>query len=347
MLDALVVGDGPAGAAFAIAAAAAGMQVGIAGRGRRGSMGEALEPGAQRLLGELGLWESCRETAKELSGVISLWDEPEPIERPAILDVQGPRLGVDRATLDRLLRERARETCAAGLDGALLLLEENGRWSAPVGAPARIEAPLLVIATGRAGCPIGRGERERSDRLVATLSCAPSSTAPPEFCVEAADDGWWYAAPLPGGRSVVGFMTDADLMPRGGLAAVRDAWRAALARTRLAAGFQSPSPTPDLVVRSAGGGIRRELAGDNWVAIGDAAAAYDPICGQGVSIALAKGIAAARLLSAFPSRARALKVYSEAERDAFSDYRRGRSAVYGRVHHRLRDRPFWRRRIAA
>jgi flavin-dependent dehydrogenase len=169
--------------------------------------------------------------------------------------------------------------------------------------------------------------------------------APAEFCIEAVPDGWWYASPLPSGRSVVAYMTDADLLPRGGLAALRETWRAGLRRSRLAAAFQSPDESVNLVTRPAGGGIRNEIAGENWIAIGDAAAAYDPICGLGVPAALAKGIAAARLLASGPSRAAALKAYVEAERDAFSGYLAGRRHVYGRVRGRFGDRFFWRRRI--
>jgi 2-polyprenyl-6-methoxyphenol hydroxylase-like FAD-dependent oxidoreductase len=346
VLDTLVIGDGPAGAAFTVAAAAAGLRVGLASRQRASTTGETLEPTVERALRALGVWDLCRSAAKPLSGALSVWDDLEVVERPGILDVRGPHLGVDRARFDAPLRALACDKSVAVIGSVRSLREEDGVWKALDAAGAVARARLLVIATGRSGCPIGRGARDRNDRLVALMSCASSRAgAPTEFVTEATEDGWWYASPLPGVRSVVTYMTDADLLPRGGLAAVEEAWRSALRRTRLAAVFQSPDRPVSLVARPAGGSIRHRIAGDNWIAVGDAAAAYDPICGQGVPAALAKGMGAARLLASESSCAVAMRAYVEAERDAFSSYLASRRHVYERVRSRFSDRPFWRRRI--
>jgi hypothetical protein len=238
MLDALVIGEGPAGAAFAVAAAAGGMRVGLASHLREKTRGETLEPSVEEALRTLGVWEDCRSVALPLSGVLSVWDEPELVERPTILNVRGPHLGVDRARFDAPLKVLARKRALAVFGRVRSLREEGGRWVGHADGGALVGAHLLVIATGRIGCPIGRGARDPRDRLVALMSFALSRAgAPTAFCIEAVPEGWWYASPLPGGRSVVAYMTDADLLPRGGLAALREAWRAAIGRSRLAAAF--------------------------------------------------------------------------------------------------------------
>jgi hypothetical protein len=211
MLDALVIGEGPAGAAFAVAAAAGGMRVGLASHLREKTRGETLEPRVEEALRALGVWEESRCAALPLSGVLSLWDESEPVERPAVLNVRGPHLGVDRARFDAPLKVLARKRASAVFGRVRLLREEGSRWMGHADGGALVGAHLLVIATGRIGCPIGRGARDGRDRLVALMSFALSQAgAPAEFCIEAVPDGWWYASPLPSGRSVVAYMTDAD-----------------------------------------------------------------------------------------------------------------------------------------
>ena len=97
------------------------------------------------------------------------------------------------------------------------------------------------------------------------------------------------------------------------------------------------------VVHPANGSIRRTIAGDYWLAIGDAAATYDPLCGQGIVTALSKGIAAARLLTNGPSVTRAISDYVDTEKATFDRYRQIRHALY-RAAEVVPSSPFWSER---
>jgi 2-polyprenyl-6-methoxyphenol hydroxylase-like FAD-dependent oxidoreductase len=124
------------------------------------------------------------------------------------------------------------------------------------------------------------------------------------------------------------------------------AFDAALAATSLVRSVASPRMT----------GLRRAVlavyssaldrrAGDGWVAVGDAAASYDPIAGQGISKALADGIVAAghaqSLLEGGPPPAPS----SHSPGEALAAYRRNRAHVYG-LERRFPCAPFWEARRA-
>jgi flavin-dependent dehydrogenase len=170
-------------------------------------------------------------------------------------------------------------------------------------APRCVVTPLILQATGRASGVFGPREREQTDRLVALLMYGATPPGPRDqrLLIEASQQGWWYAAPLPHSRAVVAFMTDVDLLP------------------------------PTSKGRTAYFHSRHVIHGNAWVSIGDAAATYDPLSGRGVPVALAKGAAVARLVSNCSSYSRALQAYADAERATFADYRADQRRTYRRA----------------
>jgi hypothetical protein len=111
--------------------------------------------------------------------------------------------------------------------------------------------------------------------------------------IEAVPQGWWYAARLPGGAPVAGLHVGPEDARR--LATDAAAWRTALAGTRHVAERFLPSLFGSLLPPLDAGGSRLDrLAGEGWIACGDAALAFDPVSGQGILAALHGGIMAAR-----------------------------------------------------
>ena len=89
--------------------------------------------------------------------------------------------------------------------------------------------------------------------------------------------------------------------------------------------------------------IRETLSGKNWVAIGEAAAAYDPLHGEGLAAALVKGAALAGLVAGGSDLAISIGQYDAAERTTFAQYLRERRHTYARAAERF-ALPFWIRR---
>src|SRR5206468_10451564 len=104
-------------------------------------------------------------------------------------------------------------------------------------------------------------------------------------------EGWWYAAPLPGGRDLLAFYTDADLPAAADAASVPRL----LERAARLPGLPAVRPSPDdrSGYCAAHGVCLQPAAGRDWIAAGDAAVAFDPLSAQGTFNALFTGLAAA------------------------------------------------------
>lgn len=351
--DVVILGGGPAGAACALALARGGARCILLEKSPSPvwKAGEVIDAKVQASLRELGAWESFVERGYLRSaGTDSAWG-PEVEEKSAATSAYGGSFLIDRADFESMLLVSAAGAGVSVVQGAHALVAEKARndWAISVRrapeTPRVFRAPLLIEATGRGRSLVGAGERVRVDSLVALLVYLSTDPGPDlRFSIEAVPDGWWYAAALPNSTAVLAFMTDADLLPAGPVA--RDQFflqqleRSSLIRDRL-----GPAGPPGKTrVTSAVSAIRRTLGGNAWVALGDAAATYDPLAGVGIVAALNKGLALARLLLG-ASSATAIARYAQVERAAFEDYLALRRSIYGRQE-RWPNAPFWQRRGA-
>ncbi|MBR1066490.1 FAD-dependent monooxygenase [Bradyrhizobium liaoningense] len=351
--DVAVVGAGPAGCAAAIGLARAGCDVVLYHRPRTSGSnpGEIIESRVRVPLAELGIdvvFDSLDSLA--LAGNVSSWDEEDTVAADGMVSPYGLGALIDRSGFEAwLISEAERAGVAVVRSGKRLRAERSGAlWL--LGDPAErgrrcIVAPLVLQATGRASGPIGPSERSAADRLVALLMYGPMPDGPREhnLLIEAAKDGWWYAAPLPHGRAVIAFLTDGDLLPRA-WAAKKRYFRDRLAVTRLIRAFSKSLP-PDLplVGHPANSTLRQMMRGNGWACIGEAAASYDPLSGRGVPLALSKGAAMARLIVGGDSISRAFEAYEQAERATFEDHLEQQRVTYRRAAPRFSS-TFWTRR---
>lgn len=85
-------------------------------------------------------------------------------------------------------------------------------------------------------------------------------------------------------------------------------------------------------------------ADDGWLAVGDAASAYDPISSQGIHKALTDGIAAAGAIASWlAGDPRGVADYRVGVGERFIEYLEMRNYFY-ETERRWSDGPFWRRR---
>lgn len=372
VFDAAVVGAGPAGSATARWLALRGWRVALLERTRFEAprIGESLAPNLQEPLRELGLWSEFLALAPLPSwGNGSLWGDAAQRSHSHLLNPYGCGWHVDRRAFDHLLAHAAAAAGASLFEGVALqrsMHREGCWWLQTTPSTLQAEAPdetlcarVLIDATGRRA-QVARAlgaQRMLFDRLVgvAVHWAGVDAAEQGHLLVEAAREGWWYSAPLPGGAQhdtdamIAMLMTDADLCGRLRLT-VAESWQAILQSTQATRQRLGPAhriSTPQVHCAHSQR-LRRDRASDAglWLAVGDATLAVDPISGSGVLRALRTARAAADTVSELLARPHAWKgtldVY-EAERDKeCTNYLLERAQYYA-AEQRF-DTPFWQRR---
>jgi flavin-dependent dehydrogenase len=353
-IEFLIVGGGPAGSAAALTLAAAGREVVVvertAYRGPR--LGETLPPAANPFLAHLGLTDGLTSMSHfRCPGTVSCWGRDEPYLNDYLFDPDGEGLHLDRAGFDALAARKAADAGATVLVGCEVrsCQLDEGRWNVDIACPeedCRFEVSTLIDAAGRrpwCGRPSRRRAFDRQVALVGTFEVNQRDGAVDRrTCIEAVCSGWWYSAALPDNRLAVAYFTDADLLhaPVGNRSALWDALlrEAHLTRNRLRSGRL----LSDLRVVSASSTIAYPLAGEGYLAVGDAACTIDPLSSQGILHALTSGRDAARALVAL-NRSQAVLRYTRGIMARFRDDLHTRQH-FCRSERRWPDSPFWRRR---
>ncbi len=349
--DVAVVGGGPAGSATAAMLARRGRRVALLERTRFEGVraGETFGGEVEPLLRTLGAWDPLEAMERlPFCSVRSAWGAPEASESSSISNPFGAGVHVDRAAFDALLARVAADAGASVRIGTgSCAVERAGRgFRVRSSRGETVEARFLVDASGR-GAPASAGlfpgrRWLACDRMVALVGRFPAAPCPEyDLVVEAAEDGWWYSAPQPGGGVVVAYLTDPDLAPARTREERETGWREALARTvhTEARVRGAAREGPLLTVRADTGRLLPDRA-DNFCAVGDASMSVDPLAGNGVARGLRSGIEAAeaidRALSGEELRASGAAELFEAALD--------RRARYYLLEPRWAGRPFWARR---
>jgi flavin-dependent dehydrogenase len=357
--DAIVIGGGPAGMAAALGLVEFGIEVTVLERMSSPSVriGETLPPEAATLLRRLGVWERfLSERHLPAPGTISVWETDEPNEQDFIFNPYGNGWHLDRTRFDSMLVDEGRRRGIAVEAGSQVVRcshSTNNGWHVEVrskGIVSHMEATWIIDATGRSSWMARQKEIRRHvcDQLVGIFRFwhrdRTSGLPDPRLLVEAVEQGWWYAAPLPEGRIAVAYMTDLNLLPPPPRELTRF-WDLKARETRHVERFLSNavtcSPIASIVADSY---CLEQVGGHNWLAVGDAAMAWDPLSSQGLTNALRTGILAAHtIVEAHRERTSDLSRYEATIAQDFKEYQRLRLHFYGRAR-RWPQSPFWKRR---
>ena len=355
--DVLILGGGPAGATAALNLAPM-RRVVLVERQRQPAprIGEALPPGAWRLLDDMGLIEGfIAQGYVPCYGNRSIWGRKAPTETDFLRDPDGHGWHLDRARFDTWLRRTAVARGAMLLMPARLLSIRRGDegWQVRIstsGGEQIVSAAFAIDAGGRSA-PLARqiGARRRvSDRLVCGwvhgFAC-PMGRGSGLTVVEAVEDGWWYTAPLPDGRRVLAFLTDADLP------AARIAHNTASLINSTIAAPEIRAIVIESELAPIGGGftaahssVLKPCGAPGWLAAGDASISFDPLSAQGLLHALFSGLAAAEAThSSLVGDDDAMPRYRRLMNSIHLAYRRHLDFFYA-SETRWPSAPFWQRR---
>ncbi len=303
-----------------------------------GRIGETLPPTTSVLLRELGLLEGFMRLAQRSSpGTLGVWGADEPDDHPFLFGTAGLGWQLDRERVEVWLRE---ETLRRGAE-----LCSNGSWR----EESTGSGGQLIDATGRQAVVARHhgAHRQRLDDLVAAVRWfEPGEEPHPDrrSAIEAVQDGWWYTAGLPSGEQVAAFFTDADIAAElelkdsaswDGLCA-----QSALTRTRLSNAARGTAVS----MVSAASQQTFPVVGPRWLAVGDAAAAWDPLSSAGMTKALETGMQGAyALLDEHFGRPGGREKYRRLQEATWPQYLARRAEAYA-LERRFGTAPFWERR---
>lgn len=281
------------------------------------------------------------------------WGSAELMSRDAVFSSHGHGLHLDRRQYDAILLEQARQAgVALWRPAQLVQLEHGAPWRLRLAADGQdvdLTARYLIDCSGKQAAIVRQRKRpiHTEDSLVALYAYYQLEEAqflPHRTLVETTRHGWYYAAPLPGDRVALAFITDADILKRLRLKEAAP-WREAGMDTSHVRDILPRLSAPDAVRHYAIHSRVASLPADeNWTAAGDAAACFDPISSLGIGQAMASGIHAARVAEAFLAGEHGMASgYRRSVFAAFETYLQMRRGFYG-AEQRWPDAPFWQRR---
>jgi flavin-dependent dehydrogenase len=354
--EVLVLGAGPTGSALAAILAGKGLSVLLLNKTSHSYqfIGENLSASSRDVLDLLDIDPAQLDVRHQpVYQMVSWWNAQAPIVKNSLYVPMGHGWHLDKAVFNNDLLEKARK---AGADYCSAVSIKVDIKRAPCGVSfitaqeqRHITCAIVADCTGRAHFISKQsGARiRRWDTLIAINAVIPQTQEEEEAgtIIEAEENGWWYSGKIGKASRVISFFTDA----RSAVCKQRvktAAFRSALGRTRLvgssiAAGSECQLSVPTL--RSANSEMPEKIAGDHWVAVGDAAAAYDPLSSQGISTGLQMAVRVAEIIACRKSSIRrdGFRQYEEDYRQSFIQYLQQRQSYYASVR-RWPESDFWK-----
>ncbi|MBV6273519.1 tryptophan 7-halogenase [Alcaligenaceae bacterium CGII-47] len=378
--DVVIVGAGPAGAATAITLAKLGQRVLLVEERAsvRFKLGESLPPASiglvEHFLGDLGQAEHRLPGLYRTAGNISVWATEQPDVTDFFFTMTGFGLNIERLAFDEALRSNAVAAGACLLKGVRFESCERitgglFNWQVRLSSATQTRqyrTRYLVDCSGRravvAGA-LGIQIDANDDRLFAYAQwyVCDGDDNDRYTRIEAVSHGWWYSNRLPDTegndtRRLVVLHSDKDL-PVAKMAARRHGFDQLLdASTHITPLLKAKGYRPCGVIRGAPANSQRlqDFCGDAWLAVGDAAQAYDPLSSQGIDKALRSGSHAGHMIhyaltdclqggGGLGRHNTYIHQYEAQQHQLWHAYRTQREDYY-RMQPRWSDQPFWQRR---
>ncbi|NEP30200.1 MULTISPECIES: FAD-dependent oxidoreductase [Moorena] len=371
--DVAIVGGGPAGCATALALKQQGISkilVVESGRYETIRIGESIPPDTRLLLGKLGILEDfLQENHETCFGSCSSWGDDGLGYNDFLRNPYGNGWHLDRRRFNAFLAQKAVERGVKLHCGTKVRncdrIPSQGFQLQLVGEDKQtrvITASFLVDATGtRASLVRGLGARKLFlDQLICAIAffeLPPSWHFSKLTLLEAVEYGWWYVAKLPNNRLATVVASEPSIIKEARLHRMEN-WLTYLKETKhiskelvdccaidnLSVSSASQAKAQEPMVCTAPSFRLDQTTGDGWLAVGDAASAFDPISSQGIYKALWDGLKAAKAITSYlHGDSRGLEEYESLITSRFNNYLTQRNYFY-KMERRWPASPFWQRR---
>lgn len=340
----VVLGAGPAGGAVALGLQRLGYRVTVVGAPRPFA---ALEGISERVVAGL----------RQAGFVEALAALPEPSPRQVTWNGETSAANTERlirrVELDRAIGAELQARGLSMLSGRVCSSRPHrGGYQVEVQCEGRsqtLDADFLVEARGRAAPGAGL-ERLRGPQTVSLLQAWLGPAMAPRSAVQSFADGWaWMAATADGQRylQLTLDVASADLPPKDKLTEYCVSRLQTLSEAQPF--MQDASPVAQPHARTSTPILCTRPVGDNWIRVGDAAMAVDPLSGNGIFQSLSSALQAPAVINTLlrhPERSAQARAFHQARVEhLFYRFARIGRDFYA-LEQRSAERPFWQARSA-
>jgi flavin-dependent dehydrogenase len=348
--DVLIVGAGPAGASAARVLSLAGLHVIMTDPIKKITykIGESLPGAAMPLLRDIGLLPWFEMSFPKICyGNLSSWGNEHLVSFDFIRDPNGTSWHLDRPAFDASLREAAQNAGAKWLKLKLenLTKTESHKWRASFNGE-EIESTWLIDASGRRSiCAQKIGIKQKHDKpLIALFSWGKNFHKEERTLIESVPYGWWYSAPIPNNKRVIALHIEAKNAAY--IIKNPDEWENKVKETTFIKKIYSHDHEWQGLKRTIANGMTLEqFGGKNWLAIGDAALAFDPISSQGIFNALYTGLRGAQaIIASFKGHQTLIEEYFNQLNQVRITYLKNIKYFYS-LEQRWKNQEFWKNRL--
>lgn len=359
--DVLIVGGGPAGASTTLSLLNySNLKVTIVEQSdfSRTRVGEHVSASIFNLLDYMKIKKADFEPDSFIPvyATKAYWGSNQANSTHSIFTTEDSTYQLDREKFDLKLIEVASERGASIFPRSKCIefkQLEDKTWQVLVNHPEQgkftICAKYLVDASGRTGnvCRQVGAPSQKYDSLmgIGLFFERNKESLPFEQTMEAAENGWWYAACLPDNKMVITFFTDADIISQHEIHTL-NAWKEILQKThhikQFLQGVIALSEKP--WVRNAQTQISNSTQIDRFIAIGDAAVSFDPISSMGIGFSISSAChAATHIRKELANESPANEIFQQDILRNFSQYLQLRKQFY-QQEKRWASSLFWKRR---
>ncbi|WP_353741327.1 tryptophan 7-halogenase [Pseudomonas fluorescens] len=339
MTEIVILGAGPAGAAVALGLRRLGHGVTLISEWRRFAAFEGVSVRVLEALRGAGLHQALAQATLPSQRQVS-WNGQHHAQNIEYL--------LDRPLFDRGLREDLRLAGVELIEGRVLTVQSSANGHRiEIDGREPLFAPFLVEARGRQAPAIGKGLRgPETVSLLNRWQGSPGSTA---SAVESLEDGWAWMARRADGQCYWQWTVDVASAGLPGKAMLLEYCRQRRQGSKLATAFFAGETEADLKLhaRSSTAILSPQMCGENWIRVGDAAMAVDPLSGNGIFQSLSSALQAPAVINTLlckPERAAlAQRFHQQRVEQLFLRFARIGRDFYA-DEQRWLDQPFWQAR---
>jgi flavin-dependent dehydrogenase len=347
-LDVCILGAGPAGICAALRLLDMGHKVGIIESEvfPRMQIGESLSPTVQNIFSYLGA-EAILNNAEFLHQLPSnvIWEEKNSVQPQ--LSNRPSNSVVDRSILDQQLLNLALSKGVYLLQPAKTTSFEQTHegWKLEVlsdGESVSFQTIVLLDARGRKGSQA----RERisvSPPSVAAWAHVHADLMPEETFVEALEEGWFWGAKIPGNQYRIMLFTDGKIMQKQGGKLLSELAGKTRFFNAISPNLMHASPETCSVTSY----VHQNPWDNQFIKLGEAAFALDPLSSNGVEKAMRFSLQAAIAVNTFlknRNTSLAKAFYEEKLIESVSNHSHWTASFYRTAWPYREQIPFWKKK---